>query len=205
LDAGKSDFSGSELRIVDLSGAKAAPVTVVTGIPAGGEKAIIVDKPAGTFSASVYVDHSNGIAYCTSSFGNPQEIRFFTIAELVQAYQSSTPLDWTADGTLIGGGVAGKTFAGELVVGGNGTVQLINPRLDNPALATVVDSFDPTGAGGFYTAFHNSVTNITTFYGENNVAYVFEGTLTTVPAVGALGVAMLCGGLILVARRRLSK
>lgn len=159
LDAGKPDFSGSELAIFDISGAKSAPVTVVRkssryALP----KSAIVDKPPYSYSAVLTVDTARGIVYAMD--GNTRELRTFSVQALIDAHAAQTALDWETDGALVGqaglyytGGACGITADGRIVIGGSegyllpGGIQLVRPDT-----GAVTATLDPTGEGSFYSA-----------------------------------------------------
>lgn len=208
VDAGKPDFSGSELVVADLSAKRAVPRAVVTGLPAPASRDAVVEKPPFTYSGAMTVDRALGIVYVVSAFGSPQEIRYFAVAGLIAAYLDGATLDWNTDGVRIGaadqfagGGVAGVTPDGLLVNGGLGGIQLIDPSLDNPAAASVVETFDPAGTGGFYSVIYNPVTDSITALVDGLVFTPSEAALP-VPAAGWAGLLTLASALAWTARRR---
>ncbi|MFP4502970.1 MAG: hypothetical protein ACLFTT_18405 [Candidatus Hydrogenedentota bacterium] len=212
LEVGKPDFAGSELQVADLSGgAKAVPRTLVANLPAGGAKNTVVEKPPFTYSGALAVDRAQGIVYAISAFGSPQELRYFAVADLIAAYNSGATLDWNTDGTLIGsagqfqgGGIAGVTGDGYLVNTGSGSVQIIDPSLENPANASVVQLLDPAGTEGFYGAIYNAATDTITAVVEG-VAFAPRDAVRSLPALGGVGLLLLAGGLALAARQKLTK
>lgn len=165
LDAGKPDFSGSELAVLDISGSKSAPLTVVRkstkyALP----KQAVVDKPPFSYSSSMAVDTEAGVVYAMD--GNTRELRQFSVSALLQAFQSLNPLDWETDGVLVGqpgvyysGGAAGITADGRLVIGGSegyllpGGIQLVSP-----ASGVVTATLDPSGNRSFYTVAFSPAT-----------------------------------------------
>jgi hypothetical protein len=210
LDVGTPSFSGSVLVVADISGAKRDVRTVVMGLPtAPPEKDTVVEKPPFTYSGSLAVDRDRDIIYAVSSFGAPQEIRYFNVADLINAYNSSGTLDWSVDGTLVGsagqffsGGIAGITAEGFLVNGGGGGVQIIDPAFPNPANAVVMQTLDPAGNAGFYSILYNSVTDAILVQ-NNGVTFAPGFAAQPVPAAGALGLLALAGALALFARRKM--
>jgi hypothetical protein len=214
LDAGTIDFS-SELIIVDISGAKVAPTTVVTKSAKytgpSGEKTSILDKPAFSWSAAMAVDGVNGIVYVMD--GATTEIRYFIVAELIQAYNNSTLMDWETDGIQVGtmgqfyiGGVADIMLDGTLLVGGwqswetNGGIQIVDPRLDDPALAVVLDILTPAGTSDHYGVIYNPVSDSVTAMAGGQ-AFSNAPSLLELPVAGGLGLLAL-GGLLSIALRR---
>lgn len=216
LDAGRADFSGSDLVVVDISGAKSQPALAVIK-PAASyvvPKDVVAEKPPFAYSASLTVDTDQGIVYAMD--GNTRELRFFSVAALVQAYNTQTPLDWVADGTLVGSagqfytnGVQGIRPNGDLVVSGSegfllpGGVQLVDPRLDDPAQATVLETLDPAGDQDFYNVIYNPYSDTITAISGDGTPYLPANVLVGLPVAGAggLGVATLL--VAWAARRRL--
>ena len=202
LDVGTESFS-SALEIVDLSGAKSGTVAVVTKSDQyAGTKELVSDKPPSSYSANVFLDEDNGILYAMD--GNTRELRFFSLTVLINAFNTQTPLDWATDGTLVGAprdffsrGVSGITPGGLLVIGGSegflqpGGIQLVDPRLDDPDLATVVDTLDPAGTQPFYIAIYNHVTDTITARTDGGEVFAPETALQTVPALGMMGTLIL--------------
>jgi hypothetical protein len=155
IDAGV--FPNSELAIVDLDAKSAAPLVVVAKPTA---KTLVVDPKPG-YSAKVAYHAGSDTVYAMDS--NTRELRSFSGAALISAFNTTTPLDWTSDGTQIGapgdyysGGVAGFTSEGYLIIDGSegfglpGGVQLVNP-----ANGTVIATTDPAGDEGFASAIVN--------------------------------------------------
>lgn len=212
LDTFRMDFSGTDLQIVDISGAKSAPWTVVAKSDLYMNKDVVVEKPPFSYSTSVAIDRGAGVVY--SMDGNTRELRAFNAADLLAAYNAQTTLDWAADGVLIGaagqffgGGVAGVTPSGRLVIGGSegflqpGGVQVVNPSLANPALASVEELLDPVGTQPFYSVIYNPYTDTITAIADGGTVYVPEGTLVGLPLSGPAGLTLLAAALALAARR----
>lgn len=202
LDAGKPDFSGSELSIFDLSAGKSAlrPVVRKSAKYAFSKEAII-NKPPQSWSAALTVDADRDRVYAMDA--QTRELRAFSVTGIINAYQSGSTLDWEADGLLIGeperyftGSVSGVTADGLLVIGGSsgylmpGGVQLVNPDSGE-----IVNTFDPAGTQGFYTAVYNPILREITAI-ESGAAYLinvspveFRCRHFPVPAATAYGVA----------------
>ncbi len=196
VDAGTPTYS-SELVILDLS-AKSAPVPVVVKGDSYAKDAV-VPKPG--YAANVGVDYARGRVYAMDAA--TLELRWFTVAELLEAYHTSSVLDWVADGTLIGvagsyfsGGVVGITPEGNLVMAGAlgwgmpGGVQIVNP--DSGA---VIADYDVDGQQGYASAIYNSVTGVIVAF-VNGVAYASEEP-QAVPAPGVAGLAVLATVIVL--------
>ena len=167
IDTGKPDFSGSELLAVEL-GASKAESSELSAVR-------LVDKPGFSYSANVFADHLHGVFYAMD--GNTRELRRFSMTALLDAYAAASPLDWNADGTLVGqpgvyytGGVSGITPSGLLVIGGSegyllpGGIQLVDPDSGE-----VVQVLDPEGNQGFYSIIYNDRTNVVTSFVNNEV------------------------------------
>lgn len=219
LDVGRLDFSGSELQILDLSAAKSTPRL---GIGKGaaylgtGQKDLGVDKPPFSYSASLAIDPAAELVYAMDA--NTRELRAFSVAALINAFNTSTPLDWASDGTLIGtagaffsGGVAGVRPNGQLVVGGSagflqpGGIQIVDPSLANPANASVLETLDPAGTAEFYYAIYNPYTDVVNAVVFSGEAFLPENLAVDVPLVGAAGLLVLAGGLGAMAVGRLRR
>lgn len=184
LDRSKDDFSGSELVIFDLSGAKSLDdsVPVLSLPPNPGLKQQIVDKPAFSYASAINVDPSGTILYVMDA--NARELRTFSVAALIMAHEREIALDWESNGTPVGapgdfysGGVAGFTPEGYLVIAGSegfglpGGIQLVDPTPP----ATVVATLDPEGTQPFYSAIYNAVTDEIIATTGAQVTYATEG------------------------------
>lgn len=214
IDASTGDYSATQLEIVDLSGSKAAATKVVRkGAGYDPGKDVIVDKPLGSYSSLLHVDTANGLVYSMDS--NTRELRTFSLAALINAFQSQTTLDWSTDGTLVGaagdfysGGVSGITPTGDLVIGGSegflqpGGIQIVDPRLDDPSLATVLTTLDPANNAGFYSVIYNPITDTITAF-ESGLAFAPSGSFVPLPVSGGLALIGLAGLLTYAARRRM--
>lgn len=216
LDASTPDFSRTQLLILSLSNKKAGPATVVAksnkyALP----KSLVVEKPPFSYSSALTADHTNGILYAMD--GNTRELRAFPIAALINAYNTANTLDWENDGTLIGapgqffsGGVAGITPQGRLLIGGSegflqpGGIHLIDPRLDDPSQAAILDTYDPAGTQAFYTVIYNPVTDVITAI-DGTQAYASVAAFATVPTIGVGGLGLLAAALILLSARRFTR
>jgi len=204
VDAGRLDFSGSDLITIDISGSKALLGGVVVRKPAGTAlpKSVVVEKPPLSFASSVTVDNAEGVVYAMDA--NTRELRRFDVSDLINAHQTGTMLDWSADGTLIGspgdyfsGGVSGIKPAGTLVIGGSegfglpGGIQLVDPSNGN-----VDATLDPTGMQDFTQVIYNEVTDtITALAGGQVFADVMAlpGTPAAGTGVITLGALLMAG------------
>ena len=221
LDVGRLDFSGSELQIIDLdaakNGAKAAPQFAVTKgneyMVDPAQKDLVVDKPPFAYSASLAVDTVQDVVYAMD--GNTRELRFFSTADLIAAFNSSTPLDWATDGTLVGtvgqffsNGVSGVRPDGSLVIGGSlgflqpGGIHIVDPSLGDPQNAAILETLDPAGTTEFYYALYNQVTDVVTGITFSGAAYSPVDSFVPVPVAGAAGLGALGIALALIAARR---
>src|SRR5690606_27151163 len=123
LDRSTDDFTGTEIVVLDVSGAKAGtePRRVIAGPPA--PKDVVIDKPPFSFSSAVAVDDVLETMYVMD--GSTRELRAFAVSDVLNAYNTAGTLDWATDGILIGtpntyfnGGVSGILSDGNLVIGG---------------------------------------------------------------------------------------
>jgi hypothetical protein len=160
LDCGTSDGTTSELVAFDVTAASGAPRRVMLKPAQSG----LTGSQYGV-SACLAVNASHSMLYLMSNIyegwslvGN--ELKRIPVADVVNAYETSTVLDWTSDATAIGvsgsfagGGPVGVTAFGELVIGGFGGVQLVDP-----ASLIVLDTIDPAGAYEYYGASYNAAT-----------------------------------------------
>lgn len=159
----RGDFGQpAEVVILDVGDTKnaAAPRTVLT-LPAAAAKQQVIEKPEGSFSASISLDPSRQFLYVMD--GNTREVRRFSVNALIGAYTGSTTVPWDT-GTQLGsagqfntGGVAGTTLNGFLAIGGAdgffgpGSIQVVDPA----APASVVNTLDPAGTQPFYSVIVN--------------------------------------------------
>jgi hypothetical protein len=207
LDASTPDFSRTQLLILSISNKTIGTRTVVSkSSKYAHPKTVVVDKPLFSYSSALTVDEANGMLYAMD--GNTRELRAFSVAALINAYNSASTLDWENDGTLIGtpgqffsNGVSGITPQGALIIGGSegylqpGGIHLVDPRLDDPAQATILDTYDPAGNQGFYTVIYNPVTNVITAI-EGVQAYASVPAFAPVPAADIAALALLAGTLL---------
>ena len=203
IDAGTPTWN-SELVILDLN-SKAGLVAVVTkGEEYARSKEQVVEKPG--YSTALMVDRPQGIVYAMD--GAARELRYFPVSALINAYNTGVPLDWASDGVLVAspgvfysGGVSGITPEGLLVIGGSlgyglpGGIQLVDPLL-----GTVVEIFHPDGGDAYTQVIYNQVTGVITCL-ANGLTYA-QGEFEKLPALGAFGLAVLCGVLGLAIRRK---
>ena len=207
IDAGLSDFTGSELVMLDLSSTKGASLRSViakdeTYQSDEGDKSIVV-KPLFGWSAKLAYDDVHDVIYAMDS--GARELRRFDLADILNAFNTSTPLDWATDGELVGapadfysGGVAGIRPDGTLIIDGSegfllpGGIQLVDPSVANPALASVIETLDPAGTNGFYAAIYNPYTDAITAIADG-VPFGEEEELApmTVSSAVAMGLLVL--------------
>ena len=197
LDSGKADFSGSELIVLDIFAAATRGTTprTVMRFPESekGTRIPIVDKPEMSFASLVHIDRSRNRVYAMDA--NTTELRWFSLADIILAFNTETPLDWSKDGTPVGtpgdffsGGVSGVTPDGELVIGGSagfgmpGGIQFIDPA--DPV--TILDTLDPAGDMPFYNVIYNQVRDqmvaIDATFGVPLQAYATEMGIAPIPA-----------------------
>jgi hypothetical protein len=209
LDAGKPDFSGSELVVIDLGGSKRTSSPVVRkSAKYALAKELAVEKPPFSYSTNVYVDRLNQRAYAMD--GNTRELRVFDVAALITAFETQSPLDWETDGTLIGaagdyftGGVSGVLPSGELVIGGSegfglpGGVQLVDPGTGD-----IVEIIDPLGNQSFYSVIYNAFRGIIVVRAEFGEVFAPEDAFAEMPALGLVGLTALASLLGVLGHKR---
>lgn len=203
LDRSTDDFSATELVVLDLdelnppdSLTRAAPTyQTIMKFPAltPETRATIIDKPEFSFSGKIHVNQNRSLVYAMDS--NTKELRAFQVSDLIDAFENSTMLDWTADGALIGetgdfftGGVIGENTDGELLIDGSeafgspGGIMYIDP--EDPA--TIIATLDPAGNQPFYYGIYNrsedELIAIDSTFGEPLRAYARETGIAPVPA-----------------------
>ena len=211
IDAGTPAWA-SELVVLDLN-AKSAPVTVVVKPKEYTfEKGQVVDKPG--YSANLTIDRSQQIVYAMDAA--TLELRAFSAAALINAFNTGTPLGWAADGVLVGtpgvyfsDGVSGITPEGYLVIGGSlgwglpGGIQLVDPATGAVAQTLLVDG------DGYTKVIYNEVTGVITalasglVYAQGSFQQAPpQGSSPQMPALGGTAAAILCISLALALRRK---
>ncbi len=131
-----------ELGVIDWSGTPAY-------------RTVIANK--GGYSTDVKRDLTGTHIYATFNDLSLNEVRRFAVADLVAAYRDNAPIDWS-DGEVVvtdttggmGGGVAGVTDMGYLLMSGYGPIEVVDP-----ANGTIVAELDPDNAGA--VAFYSNV------------------------------------------------
>lgn len=202
LDRGNDDFTGSELVVVDLDtmpapgtlGDRVQSAQTVLEFPISNfvVNDLTIIKPAGSYSSKIHVDNTRTNLYAMDAFTG--ELRFFSVAAIIEAFTNSTTLDWTTDGTAIGfpgdfftGGVAGINPDAQLIIGGSpgfgipGGVQYIDPEVPAMVLATL----DPAGTQPHYDVIYSRATDemiaIDTTFGQPLQAYARTSAIAPVP------------------------
>ena len=217
IDAGKSDFTGSELVMLDLSATKGAQLrSVVTKDEsyASANKDIIVEKPLFGWSAKLGFDKENGYIYAMDA--GQRELRVFMLSDILNAFNTSSPLDWATDGQIVGaagdfysGGVAGIRPGGNLIIDGSegylqpGGIQLVDPNPSNFALASVLTTLDPAGTQGFYSVIYNAYTDTISAL-VDGVPYGEDDQINPVPVAGPLALVLLVMSFVYLGRRKLA-
>ncbi len=152
LDRVRDDLTASEIVVVDIVKAKAGTMGAILAV---------LQKPAGSSPANVFVDRNSGRTYLMDA--TTRELRWFSTSALVNAYTTATPLAWTT-GTAVGtpgqflnGGVYGVNPDGEAILGGDeglagtGGIQYVSLA----APASIVDTLDPAGTGPAYSVIYS--------------------------------------------------
>jgi len=216
LDRATDDYATSELVVLDLSSPATAPRLVMwkppqddlTGFEYGVSACLVVNAS----HATVY---TAGLVYDGWDLVSNQ-LKKVPVAALVNAYQTSTPLDWNIDAIPIGasgafgaGGPAGISASEELFISGFGGVQRVDP-----ATASVLETIDPAGPFEYYGVAYNPRTGVVLPIVADpadwsmDVVYAPEGAFAALPGVSGCGLlalaAMLAvGGVGRVASRRI--
>ena len=206
IDAGV--FPDSELAIVDLSAKSGERALRTVARKPKADKTLVVDPKPG-FSANVYHDAARDRVYAMDS--NTRELRYFSAAALISAFNTASTLDWTTDGTQVGAtgvyyssGVVGVSPGGDLIIGGSegfglpGGIQLVDP--DTGAIRNTVD---PAGDEGFAAAAYNAASD-ELLVQQSGAVYSLTssdlepapaGPTPGVPAMSGFGLAALAAGL----------
>lgn len=209
IDTG--DFIDSELAILDLN-AKSIGAETVLRKPAADKQAVVDPKPG--YSASLAYDENSGRVYAMDAAS--RELRYFAKADLVAAFNGSTLLDWEDDGVLVGaagdyvgGGAAGITPQGYVILGGSlgftgpGMVQVVDPNS-----GAVLKALDPTDDQGYTQVFVNPFTSDAIIqqsgndYAVSALELVSVSTPVGMPVAGWPALLVLGGAMLLVARRK---
>jgi len=211
LDSG--NFVTDELGIFDLHD------------PAAGYRAVM-QKPAtlnpgeSAASAMVAIDSARTMVYAMSfvlddMWNSTAQLKRIPAAALIQSFQTSSTLNWDTDATAIGGpndfftgGPSEVMENGQVLIGGTGGVQRVNP-----AAGTVVQTYapfsDPLDPWHYnYTPAYNPVTGdimliVTDWHTFTTRLYVPQNTFGALPVWSISGgIALLCA-LALAGRRGL--
>ncbi len=209
IDTG--DFIDSELAILDLNAKSIGAVTVLRK-PAADKQVVVDPKPG--YSASLAYDDNSGRVYAMDALS--RELRYFAKADLVAAFNGSTLLDWEDDGVLVGaagdyvgGGAAGITPQGYVILGGSlgfsgpGMVQVVDPNS-----GVILKEIDPSNDDGYTQVFVNPFTGDAiiqqsgTDYALTALELVSVATPVGVPVAGLPALLILGGAFIVLARRK---
>ncbi|MFM1921234.1 MAG: hypothetical protein RLZZ303_2868 [Candidatus Hydrogenedentota bacterium] len=209
IDSG--DFIDSELAILDLNAKSGAPVTVLRK-PSAGKQAVVDPKPG--YSSNLAFDPTTGRVFAMDAAS--RELRYFQASDLINAFNGSTLLDWANDGTLVGapgdyagGGAAGVTSQGYVVLGGSlgftgpGMVQVVNP-----VTGEVVKELDPANDDGYTQVIMNSFTGDAIVLQSGSAFLLDAQELISVqmpvgmPVAGAPALLALAVALTMLARRK---
>lgn len=196
LDRGVYPYA--ELGILDLT---SGTYRAVMSKPAPAD----VDAIAGAFAASarLAVNASRTTVYTMSLMYDAgfavirNELKQIPVAALLAAYEASAELDWTTDALAIGGngdfqdgGPSAVTRDGEVLIGGFGGVQRVNP-----ISATVTATYQPCGFDYYavgYNWYEDSVYPIASDLDWSmDVVYARVGELSSLPVSGVTGMIAL--------------
>ena len=212
IDKVADDDATDELVIVDITEETPVAETVMYKPAAGdlgaGEKAT---------NCALAVDPARTTVYCMSNiYVLPYQVvsnqmKSISVSALINAYQSKAILDWNTDPTPIGAdgqyfalGPLAVTNNGDVLCGGTGGVNRIDP-----ASGVILDTYNPTGgAWDYYSAAYNPVTDVVLAiaadpddFDMDNV-YAEQGAFAALPALGWGGLAVLLGLCLAVGLRR---
>jgi hypothetical protein len=196
MDRFTDDFSATELVVIDISTPKTRNYFVsIIAQPDFDEmtRQQVIEKPVGSYSSKVFVDRNRNFVY--SMDGNTLTLRRFELADVINAFEKMTTLDWNLDGTPVGTpgelfseGVAGISGLNDMIIGGSsgiglpGGVQIVQNLPDVEILTTL----DPAGTQPFYNAIYNAQSDeiiaIDATFGQPLVAYARDTGIAPIPA-----------------------
>jgi hypothetical protein len=190
IGPGPYDFE-AELVLLDVSTKAPTLKTVISA--KGGASAMCV------------LDSSSQILYTTD--GLTGETRTVSVADIVNAFDTSTPVAWTSlpvFGTFSAGGPGVLTPSRTLIYGGFGGLQFVDV-----GSATVDGAIDPAGTGTYnYLVAYSEVTGEVLGTGAQfspsfiTKGFVSDSMFDSLPALGGGGVLLLAGALLAVGLRR---
>ncbi len=213
LDKATGDYTTSELVVVDLS----APSPVAKTVMLKPAQADLVGTEYGV-SACLAIDAARANVYAMNLVYDGwdlmhSQLKRISAPALIAAFNSKAALDWNTDAVAIGGdgaffsgGPAGISLDSDLLIGGFGGVQRVDP-----ASGTVVETYSPAGPFEYYGVAFNSYTNTVLPMVANpdtwavDVIYGPVGDFAPLPVFGLTGAAALMGTLLVAARRRLKR
>ncbi len=187
---GAFDFE-AELVLLDIS-TKAPTLTTVVSAKGGA-------------SAMLVLDAFLQVVYATD--GLTGETRTISIAAIENAFNTSTPVDWSTlpvFGTFSTGGAAVLTPERTLIFGGFGGLQFVDA-----ATATLDGAVDPSGTGTFnYLVAYSAETGRVLATGAQfsptfeTKGFVSDSMFDSLPAMGGYAALLLVGLIGLIAWRR---
>ena len=205
LDRLTDDFATSELVVLDLSLPLPVPVRVML-------KPAYADLAGSEFGASacLAVNTSRTTVYTMSLVFDDSfmlvtnELKKIPASALISAYQPKSLLDWSTDAIAIGasgsfnsGGPAGVLANGDLVIGGFGGVQRVNP-----STAEIVETYDPAGSFEYYGVAANPYTGVVLPIVADpsdysmDIVYAPLGAFAPMPAYGCGGLAVMAATIL---------
>jgi hypothetical protein len=134
------------------------------------------------------------------------QLKRVSVDRLIDAYNAKAVLDWDSDAVVIGapnafhsGGPAGVAPNGDLLIGGFGGVQRVDP-----VRAVVVDTYDPAGPFEYYGVAYNPYTDVVMPIVADvdwsmDVVYAPTGAFGALPAAAPWALAVLIGFIIVLA------
>jgi len=213
VDRLADDYATTELAIVNISADPASVVTVMAKPPAsdfnGGAGEFAVSTALAVDDAKTAV-YTTGLLYDATFATLSAQLKRVAVSDLMTAYNAKTQLDWHTDAVAIGadlafnvGGPSAVMANGDLLLGGFGGVQRVNPDT-----GTVVETYAPAGFD-YYGVSHNPVTDDVYPVVADPVTWAMDvvygpaGAIAALPAMGGTVLVFLAASFLALGRRRL--
>ncbi len=170
-----------------------------------------IDASPGSFAASAHVAvdpthstvYTSGLVYDAGFSVVRNELKRISASSLLAAYASSSMLNWNTDATLIGnngdfedGGPSAVTANGDILIGGFGGVQRVNPVSGMVTATYQPRGFDYYGVG--YNIHRDTIYPIVADLDWSmDVVYARQNELSELPVTSAAGQVVLTVALAL--------